>query len=267
MSYFEEKLPSNSHKRIQCKEYSVADAITVSSMNPKLVERFTSKFLEVIQTGQDIVNPKMEMTVHDRKSLVFKFALASIEADELNTEESYNVENCHHCGGSHEFRLSIVDFQKAAKSIIRNEPTEVLTEYRGQRLKITPMLGTHAEALERFENTLASLEKKHGEDSDEYQKVRADRDMYELLCQFETVNEDENKKDSSKQAEKDKAWLHSLPPKSLPELKNLIAVKQEEIKHGIDFRHTFYCPEAKDEKEGPVVVMLPFRLEDLISRI
>ncbi|MBU2648435.1 hypothetical protein KKI24_27260 [bacterium] len=266
MTYFEEKLPSNGHIRIKCKEYSVADAIAVSSMNPKLVERFTSKFLEVIQTGQDIVNPR-EMTTNDRKTLVFKYALASMEADDLQSDESYNVDDCPHCGEKHEFRLSIADFQKSAKSIIRNEPTEILTEYQGKRLKITPMLGTHAEAIERFNNAMDGIEKKHGRDSDEYQAERVKRDMYELLCQFETVNEQESRtRDSGKQGTIDKAWLHSLPQKSFLELKNLIAVKQEEIAHGIDFRHTFYCPKMQ-EKEGPVVVLLPFQLEDLIYRI
>jgi hypothetical protein len=277
MSYFEEHLPSNGDKAFKCRQYTVEDAIAISGMNPKLIERFTSKFLEVIQEGQDIIDPRNDMTIHDRKTLVFKYALSSLEDDALTYSEQYTIEECEHCGELHDFRLSMVDFQKQAQNQIRNHPAEILTEYQGQRLKITPKMGAHAETLERFGNNLNRIKSKEGEDSDEYQVERVNKELYQVLCQFTLVDETPETKgllskskkkdvDPSTNAERDKAWLYSLPQNTLPSLISLIAQKQHEIKHGIDFTYTFQCPKAK-EGEGRIASMLPFRADDLISRI
>ena len=268
MSYLEEHLPSNGNRPFKCRQYTVEDAIAVSSMNPKLVERFTSKFLEVIQTGENIIDPRSEMTIHDRKTLVFKFALSSLEDDVLNRPEKYTIEECVHCGEPHEFSLSMVEFQKQAQNVIRNQPPEILTEFQGQRLVITPIMGTHAESLERIDNNLNRIEAKEedGKDSDEYQAERVKKELFEILCQFTLVDETEINKDQKSQAEKDKAWLYSLSQNSFSNLVGLIAQKQQEIKHGIDFTYTFHCPKAK-EGEGRIASILPFRADDLISRI
>lgn len=266
MSYFEEHLPSNGNRAFKCRQYTVEDAIAVSSMNPRLVERFTSKFLEVIQTGENIIDPRTDMTINDRKTLVFKYALVSLEQTSVNMPEKYTIERCVHCGELHEFQLSMVEFQKQAQNVIRNQPTEILTEFRGQRIKVTPIMGEHAETLERFDSNLARIESKDGKDSDEYHAERVKKELFQTLCQFTLVDETEKVQDPKSQADRDKKWLYSLPQNSFVDLVSLIAQKQQEIKHGIDFSYTFDCPNCKPG-EGRIASLLPFRADELISRI
>ncbi len=262
MSYFEERLPSNGERTIHFREYRVEDAIVVSSMNPKLVEKVTSKFLSVIQTGEDIIDPRLEMTVADRQTLLFKYALLSLENKTITDQEEYTIKQCAFCGEEHKFRLSIEEFRASAKTKIITS-AEVLTEFEGQRLLVTPLMGVHAEQLEMFENALTRIKQAKGVDSDEYQAERIKRDLHKLLCQFTLVDEMETQVSEREKAQRDKKWLYSLPQKSLESLVNLIQRKQEEIKHGIDFTWNYTCPKT----EGQVVSLLPFRFEDFIPRI
>ncbi len=262
MSYFEERLPSNGERTVQLREYRVSDAIVVSSMNPKLVERITSKFLSVIQTGENIIDPKTEMTIADRQTLLFKYALLSLQDRTMTDQEEYTIKECNFCGEEHKFRLSIEDFRALAKTQIISK-AEVLTEFEGKRLLITPLMGIHAEQLEMFENNLKRIKESAGEESDQYQAERIKRDLHKLLCQFTLVDEMETDLSNKEKAERDKNWLYGLPQSALEGLMQLIMRKQEEIKHGIDFTWTYTCPKT----EGQVVSLLPFRFENFIPRI
>ncbi len=262
MSYFEEKLPSNGERSLTFRQYSIEDAMIVSSMNPRLVERVTSKFLSVIQTGEDIIDPKTEMTVSDRKTLLLKYALVSLDDKTLTNQEEYTIKQCGHCGGEHKFYLSIEEFRANAKTDVITSP-EILTEFEGQRLLITPLMGVHAEQLEMLDNNLSSIRQKKGEDSDEYHTQRVKRDLHKLLCQFTLVDEMNNDPSEKEKAQRDQKWLYSLPQKSLEGLVNLVLRKQEEIKHGIDFTWDYTCPNT----EGHIASMLPFRFENFIPRI
>ncbi|MCP4752654.1 MAG: hypothetical protein GY866_17345 [Proteobacteria bacterium] len=263
MSYFEEKLPSSANKVFSAREYNIEDAIAVCSLNPKLVEKLTSKFLSKIQTGPDIIEPK-EMTVQDRKTLLFQYAFQALEDDALTKREEYTLEKCGVCGEKHTFGISMEDFRKTAKNKLCSQQPEVPTEFEGQRLKITPVYGVHAEQLEIHGNRLAGLEAKHGTDSDEYQTERLKRDLYTLLCQFTLVVEDEKELSQKEQAARDREWLHSQPESRFGELTGLIATKRREIDHGIDFGYLVDCPNSE---EGRVAVLLPFRFEEFIPRI
>lgn len=262
MSYFEERLPSNGERIVRFRDYRVEDAIVVSSMNPKLVERITSKFLSVVQTGEDIIDPRTAMTIADRKTLLFKYALLSLEDRTLTDQEEYTIKQCTYCGGEHKFRLSLEEFRAAAGT--KTIPSaEVLTEYEGQRLLITPLMGVHAEQLEMIENNLFKIKQGKGEASDDYQAERIRRDLHRLLCQFTLVNEGEQQPAEKERAKRDKDWLYALPQKSLEGFVNLVLRKQEEIKHGIDFTWNYTCPKT----EGQIASMLPFRFEDFVPRI
>ncbi len=262
MSYFEEKLPSNGNKAVCFRQYSVDDAIVVSSMNPKMKERITSKFLSVIQTGEDIINPSSQMTIEDRRTLLFKYALVSLEEKTLFEQEKFTLENCTFCGSSHAFFLSLEDFKKTAKNKIVTS-TEIETEFANQRLLVTPLLGIHAEQLEMFENNLTRWKQTSGEDSDKFHTERIKRDLYKLLAQFTLVDESHQERTEKENAERDRKWLYSLPQKSFEGFCELIARKQAENKHGIDFTYSYTCPET----EGHIASMLPFRFENFVPRI
>lgn len=258
MTYFSERLPSNGEKTVNMREYTLKDATIISSMNPKLKERVITRFLNEIQTGEDIIDPK-DMTVQDRRTLLFKYALVSLEEEILQSPEVFTIQ---YDDGEHKIPVSLIDFIKTSPQSRVKTNTEIETEFNGQRLLVTPIKGVHAEQLESFDNKLAALEEKHGVDSDEYQEVRVKRELHELLCQFTLV--DSSEKPAADQAEQDKTWLESLSFWNFQKVKNLVARKQLEIDHGIDFSYSFERPDKKGE---PVAVLLPFRFDQFIPRI
>lgn len=262
---YEFEQPSNPKRKAQFREYTVADAMKLASVNRKLTEKFTSSFLKEMQCGEDIIDPLYEMSEQDRATLVFQYGLTVMSSEQLDQPATFELEGCSVCGKNHDIDVSVNEFRRKVRIKKDGKPKEIETTFEEQKLLITPLLGIHLEDLEKFDLQLERIKQKEGAESENYLKLFAQRREYHLLSQL-TLSDHKTREDltDEQKAEADKKWLYSLKANQLEPLENLIGSKQELLQHGISQFYIAQCPNAGEDQEGDIPVMLSFQFVNYI---